>query len=153
MDIFTSLRHDHRQAIGLLNELASGEDLSRRERADLLAELQGLMIAHNEIEEAALYEVLMRVPAMRDLAARAYRQHQEVEELMAQLSGERDDDEWREKLEHLRVVVERHVEEEETVTFAAISNAVDTGQLDLVAAEICPGRTEPASKQFDEAGR
>ncbi|HEX6980945.1 MAG TPA: hemerythrin domain-containing protein [Alphaproteobacteria bacterium] len=153
MDIFTALRHDHRHATGLLNELASGEDLSRRERADLLGELQSLMIAHNRIEETALYEALMRDPGTRDLAFRAQRQHQEAEELMVQLSGERDDDEWREKLERLRVVMERHVEEEEAVIFAAIRNSFETGQIDQVAAEMRPGGAERISEQFDEAGR
>jgi hemerythrin-like domain-containing protein len=136
MDIFALLTRDHRQATALLNELAAGEDLSRRERTELLIELQALLIAHNQMEETVLYDALLQRDETRNLAVSAQNQHEKAEELLARLSGERVEDRWRETLEELRVAMERHIEEEERIIFAIVRRVFDTQMLDRMVSDM-----------------
>lgn len=146
MDIFSLLTRDHRQATALLNELAAGEDLSRRERTELLIELQALLIAHNQAEETVLYDALLQREETRHLATSAQNQHEEAEELLARLSGERIEDRWRETLEELRIAMERHIEEEERIIFDIARRVFDAQMLDRMVSDM-------QIEQLDDATR
>lgn len=135
MEVLATLKREHGQIRSLLNELAAGEDLSQRECADLLAELRELLQAHNQAEEVVLYAPLLASESTRDLAIRAQRAHAEIEALTTALDCERDEDRWRETLEELRKVAERHIEEEESAIFDAIRKMVAEHPISMSAIE------------------
>jgi hemerythrin superfamily protein len=146
MDIFTLLTRQHRQAKALLDELAAGEDLSRRERTELLVELQTLLMAHNHAEETVAYNALCQDDATRALAHTAQQEHEHVETLVTRLCGERDEDRWREILEDLRKATEGHTEHEETVIFECLRRSCDPQTLARMLGYIQVDRVEPAAE-------
>lgn len=140
MDVLATLKTEHGQIKSLLNELAAGEDLSQRERTELLVELRDLMLAHSQAEEVVLYAPLLQNERTHELANHARRSHAQMEALMTTLDHERDEDRWREALEALRTVAERHIEEEEGAIFDAIR-------------DLSASHHTAAIEQFGEAAR
>lgn len=130
MDIFTLLTQQHRQAKTLLDELAAGEDLSQRGRAELLSELQALFRAHHRIEEGVAYDALDQDQKTCDVARTARQEHECIENLLMRLCSERDEDQWREILEELRKATEAHIEHEESVVFDCLRRVSDSRALD-----------------------
>lgn len=143
MDIFALLTHQHRQAKTLLDALAAGEDLSRRERTELLVELQALLTAHHHAEETVAYNALCRNETTSAVARAAQDEHERIETLLAQLSSERDEDRWRETLEELRTAVEGHIEFEESAVFECLRRDCDPQVLARMVDYIRIDRVEP----------
>lgn len=145
MDVFTLLTRQHRQAKSLLDELAAGEDLSQRGQAELLAELQTLVMAHHHAEETVAYDVLGRDGRTCDLAGTARQEHEHVEDLLARLCSERNEDQWRETLEELRKAMEAHIEHEESMVFDCLRRIDDSRALERMHDYARLDRTEPAT--------
>jgi hypothetical protein len=145
MDIFALLAQQHRQMKTLLDALAAGEDLSRRERAELLVELQALLMAHHHAEETVAYNALCGNEETGAIARTAQCEHERVESLLVQLCGERGEDRWRETLEELRMATEGHIEFEESIVFDCLRRTCDPRVLERMLDYVQIERAEPAA--------
>lgn len=136
MDVFVLLTYQHRQAKFLLDELAAGEDLSRRGRNELLIELQALMLLHSLAEETVLYPALAGAGPAQEFLRAAERRNAAIEDGLAHLARERDEDRWREALENLRAGFEDHAELEELWIFPVARRTLDNATLRELRAAI-----------------
>ena len=111
------LKQGHREAIGLFERLegtgeASGAGGSKDE---LFNQLKGALKLHTKLEEQIFYPALENFDETRDLIKESYREHQKVEQLLAEINPAAGD--FADKLSELRGNIEHHVEEEEGEMF------------------------------------
>lgn len=134
MDIFANFIRDHRQALALLENLTTKRD--RAARIELLVELQGLLLAHNQIEEAVLYAMPAQFDDARVPADQIARQHENDEELLAALCGARNEADWAIGLAALHQALDRHFAAEEETIFAGARRHLDHQTLDRTIAAL-----------------
>ena len=135
MDIFAILTQDHRQVMKLLAALAAARP-GRLARTEILVELQALLLAHHNVEEALFGAMPTNCGAFGGSIARALRRQIEGEELLAALCGLRDDDGWQDGVLTLRHALERQFADEEQVLYPAARRWLDDRKLQHMVAEL-----------------
>lgn len=112
-DIYSELRKDHAQLLTMLFELHEGRGGSR-----LFTQVYQGLSAHLGAEQDTLYEELLALPPTRERALESLVEHRLVTQLLAELTpGEPGDERWHATLAVLRVMVGRHVADEEGPMF------------------------------------
>lgn len=128
--ILDTLAAEHGEVDALLGELTDHADQPMAERAELYAQLRRTLLLHAAAEELVFYPACREHPETRVLAAEAEDDHDQIEALIAELDGmAMDAPAWLETLEALRIVVDDHVEQEETHLFARSKDALGSEQL------------------------
>ena len=123
-DALSLLAQDHRTV----------EKLFKRLPTDPTAfdELQEELDVHARLEEEIFYPAVEQALTGQgvEMAVEARQQHQEVRELLAEMSGlDRESEEFEEKLRKLQDSVEHHVEDEEGEMFPRARKAIAQEQL------------------------
>lgn len=142
MNAIELLKQEHQEALSVLDELEiAEEDLEEAESAQgqqAFTRLHGLLKEHTRIEEEIFYPALEQFNETRELVREAYREHEQVDELLAQLSGlEPVAEEFQDLLSELRDSLDQHIEEEE-------------GELFPKAEELCgPTRLNELGQQME----
>ncbi|MFE4636874.1 hemerythrin domain-containing protein [Streptomyces sp. NPDC056773] len=133
-DVVALILKDHRRMEDLFRRMRSVE----ADRADALAKLSALLVAHSEAEEAEVYGALKR---FRDVdnaeVEHGTEEHAEGNEaLLALLEvSEVGSDDWDGRLEDLVKAVSHHLDEEErTILNGARENVPDERRAELGAA-------------------
>jgi hemerythrin superfamily protein len=142
-------RRDHQELDRLLHELAG--TIGKAQQA-VLRRINRLVFSHAFAEETVLWPVLRRVlPDGDALTLRVEEEHQEVNELVAELEDlELDDPRRPERLSRLAHVLREDVRDEEDVLFPQLQEKLDAGQLRRlgrqwsIARRISPTRPHPA---------
>lgn len=131
--IYEVIRQEHEEVADMLDALASEEDVEQREES--LAELREALERHARAEEAVFYDVLMQHDEeTRALARDAEKDHSEVRRLLAVLDATPPEEaRWTATLAELTAAVQRHVETEENVIFAAVEAILDDDQARTLA--------------------
>lgn len=116
MDIYESLKNDHDEVIGLLNELLKlDEDDDYREV--LIKQIEKNLIPHSRAEEAVFYNSIRAVSDNADVM-HSFKEHMEAEVLLRNLQlKEKTDMNWKETAMKLKKALEHHIEEEEGKLF------------------------------------
>jgi hemerythrin-like domain-containing protein len=142
MNAIELLKQDHQEAMTLIEELEiADEDTDEEETLDVqtFSRLQSALKLHTRMEEEVFYPALEQFGETRDLVQEAYREHEQVDELLAQLSILKPTEEsFQELLSELRDSIEHHVEEEE-------------GEMFPKAEELCgPERLNELGRQMEQ---
>ena len=111
------LKQDHREAIGLFEQLEGTGEASGAggSKGELFNQLKDALKLHTKLEEQIFYPALENFDETRDLIKESYREHQKVDQLLAEINPAAGD--FANKLSELRRNVEHHVEEEEGEMF------------------------------------
>src|SRR5688572_18637747 len=117
-------RNDHQKLDQLLREL---DGTTGREQEDVLRRIDRLVFSHAFAEESVLWPVLRRVlPDGDDLTRRVEEEHQEVNELVAELESLPHEDPRRGgRLARLVHVLREDVRDEEDVLFPRLQEKLD----------------------------
>ena len=146
--VFVRQRDDHVELDRLLHEL-DGTTGTEQER--VLREIDRLVFSHAFAEETVLWPVIRRVlPDGEALTLQVEEEHQEVNELVAELETLGHDDPRRpERLARLVTVLKEDVRDEEDVMFPRLQEALDAKALRRlglqweVARRVSPTRPHP----------
>jgi hypothetical protein len=126
MNIFDSLRRDHKELLSLLIKLQSTSKRSVKERQKLFSQLKDFSELHLRLEEAYFYSPLMRWREMHDLISISTQQHESAQQLLLELStSEISEKEWERKLSWLQESYRKYIEEEEATLFEEAEHYLD----------------------------
>ncbi|NLI73591.1 MAG: hypothetical protein GX369_02295 [Euryarchaeota archaeon] len=121
-NIFEHIEREHRQIVGLLEQLSSSYDRSTFDR------LNTTLQAHTQAEEESLY------PAMRsqesEMIERAEKEHAHVRELLKELKASGGDSSI---LTRLTQTIDEHVREEEGEMFAVARGLFDQSKIEQMS--------------------
>jgi len=117
MDVFELLEADHEKVKSLFAKLADTTDGGAR-RQSLFKELATELALHTKAEETLVYPRLKELDELRDMVEEGIAEHQQAEQLLAELADmSKDDRQWLAKCKELQQAVEHHVQEEEDEIF------------------------------------
>jgi len=129
-DLRARLHADHQEVSRLIAELRSTEDHEVDMRSDIRDQLMVALMAHARIEEEVVYERLKTMPLLRDLVQEAYRQHDDLDLSLDELSRiDTGDPGFLEVVAKLEAEVTRHVQQEENTVLPHAEGVVGKTQL------------------------
>lgn len=118
MDIYDTLKADHRKVIDLLDDLIAAEQSDPEQRRVLVQQITDELIPHARAEEAVLYNCIRDVGLGTDQISHAYREHMEAESLLRGLQvTDAVNVNWVNGAKKLKAALEHHIEEEEGTLF------------------------------------
>lgn len=113
-DIYTELRQDHAEILRGLYDIAEGSGAPQR----LFPEIYRRLFAHIGAEQDTFYEELLLAQPSRERALEAFVEHRLLGQLLAELApGDPYDERWHATLAVLRIMVGRHIADEEGPLF------------------------------------
>lgn len=131
MDAFTLLKNDHQEVDKLLKQLEGTDEDAADERQQLFTQIKQALTIHAHIEETIFYPKLKQEAETREITIEALHEHQEIKDLLEQLSGtEPTGNAWDNLVNDLKRSVEHHVEEEEGEMFSKARDVLSQQQLD-----------------------
>jgi hemerythrin-like domain-containing protein len=123
MNIIQLLTSDHRKVDEIINGIKASDGANTQLVLDLETELK----MHTQIEESIFYPELRNNPETADLISEAYKEHDEVDQILARLKdGDTVDIT---VLGELADSIHHHVDEEETELFPKASQVLGEGRL------------------------
>ena len=129
-DVRALLEKDHDEARALAQQMC---DASGMRRMALLGRLKPILTAHSRAEERAVYDALLQVredASPRTLAQEGYVEHTLVDELLAKLAAlDPATDVWLAHAKVLKELLEHHIDEEQTDTFAELGDYFSRDEL------------------------
>jgi hemerythrin superfamily protein len=136
MNAIELLKSDHREAEGLMDQIETADKGAASSKA-LFNELKVALTLHTQIEEQVFYPALRNHEETRDLIEESVREHDEVDQLLAEMTAmSLRDDEFMDKLIELRESVSHHVEEEESEMFAKAEKILGRERLNQMGGEM-----------------
>jgi hemerythrin superfamily protein len=148
-DVFELLRRDHQNVRALLDEIEGAED--DRAREGLFAQLVDELEAHSQAEDDVFYSSIEDVAALADKIDDARHEHDDVESMLEELDGIAvSEHDWLEKVREIRLLIEHHIREEETVVFPRAREALGEGEARRLGREFLHARrmvTEEVSSE------
>jgi len=117
MNAITLLKEDHERALELIEEIES-LDQDDSHAGELFSQLKQALTLHTQMEEKVFYPSLSQFKETRDIVEEAYREHQEVDELLADISNlDTGDEDFLDQISELKMKIEHHVGQEEDELF------------------------------------
>lgn len=137
MDVYQLLRLDHRNVIGLFEEVERMPARPAKARARAYEELRHELLTHAQAEQEIFYAALLdRVPD-RELLLEAFEEHGVIERMFKDIDAcPIDDERWLAKLNVLREMFEQHIEEEESEVFETARDVLSREEAEAIAEEI-----------------
>lgn len=120
MDVYQVLINDHRMVDKLFIEIEKSDDREIEQREQLFARLRKELEDHTLIEEDIFYPLIEKLLGTKELVEQSFEEHAGFEAILQEISEMRTNrDDWREKINELKDVVQRHVRREEDRMFPA----------------------------------
>jgi len=147
MNAIEFLKHEHQTAKAAFTKVL---DASPEKRGELWKQLTPELKAHEQIEDAGLYQPLSRDAATTDPHLAGWRhQHQaeveKVEGLMKEIERLRpEDQQWLAKVKEVHSGLETHIKEEEGEIFPRIDKVWDAQRLDRSGREMSEMKAKKA---------
>lgn len=140
MEITTLLKEDHREVEELIAQLEEGAD------KETFLKLKSSLELHTQIEENIYYPALEGKDETDELVTDAYQEHDEVDELLEEMSGtDIESDEFQVLLKQLKDSIEHHVKEEENVLFPTSEEVLGAEKLEKMGDEMEKMKSKSAS--------
>ncbi len=120
MNAIEILKEDHQMAMSLIAELETADDQAGTDptQTETFNKLQQALKLHTRMEEEIFYPALESFAETKDMVGEAYKEHDQVDQLLAQLSAlAPNEEDFQDTLAELRADIEHHVEEEENEMF------------------------------------
>lgn len=134
MDIYESLRQDHRSVQKILEEMTQTSETDGDRRRQLLERFKTEFLAHARAEEKLLYSQLEQHEESRDLALEGEEEHHAAESLLEELEQtEVSDEHWLAKATVLQEMINHHVKEEEQSLFPKAQDVFSADQAKQLA--------------------
>jgi hemerythrin superfamily protein len=106
----------------MLTEIVEGGE---QQRLEIFQRIKTELLGHAKAEEKEFYSVLQESEETAEDASHAIEEHQEVEELLQEMSQlEANDDDFVEKLGELKHATEHHIKDEENELFPKARKAI-----------------------------
>lgn len=145
MNALELLKTDHEKVSEIFDQLSDTDDLQEKQK--LFVQIRTELETHTHIEETAFYPVLEEYEELKDQVAEAYEEHQEVKNLLRDITGlTADAENFAAKVSELQENVEHHVDEEENEMFPQIEQLIDESELRRIGSEL-----EMAKKEFKKS--
>jgi iron-sulfur cluster repair protein YtfE (RIC family) len=121
--IYDVLSQEHKRVLGMLEEaMSSGSK-------EVLFRIKAEIDPHMEGEEKLCYPLLEEKEESRDIARKAYIEHNEARALMYELEGmDEKSENWIARLSELKEVITHHVQDEEGQIFEKSRNILSQQQ-------------------------
>lgn len=133
MNIIELLKTDHREVSSLIAELEGAEGAS----VETFRKLKTSLTLHTGIEEEIFYPALEDFDETEDLVEESYQEHNEVKQLLEDMSHlTPDDEEFQDLLAQLKYSVDEHVEEEENRLFLQAEELLGEDALNAMGDEM-----------------
>ncbi|MFN7945096.1 MAG: hemerythrin domain-containing protein [Blastocatellia bacterium] len=132
MNAIEMLKEDHQEAFRLIEELETADDETGTDPTytETFNKLNRALKMHTRVEEEVLYPAMEEFNETRDLIRESYKEHDQVEQLLAQLSTlAPNEEEFQDILAELRDAVEHHVDEEEGELFPKVEELCNQSRL------------------------
>ncbi|HZS04221.1 MAG TPA: hemerythrin domain-containing protein [Blastocatellia bacterium] len=120
MNAIELLKEDHQEVMRFIEELEGADDEAGTDPTDTETynKLAQALKLHTRMEEEVFYPVMEGFSETREMIREAYKEHDQVDHLLAQLSTMApNEEEFQDVLAELRDSIEHHVEEEEGELF------------------------------------
>lgn len=132
MDIIDLITQDHREVEGLFEDFREG----RGDRSEIAQKIISELSRHAAVEEQVLYPVAKSaLPDGEGIVEHSLEEHQEAEELMAEMEqGGLDDDALGERMAKLESDVQDHVQDEEEDLLPKVREHVDAERREKMGA-------------------
>jgi iron-sulfur cluster repair protein YtfE (RIC family) len=129
-DILTTLTDEHEQLALLMEEVMDAEATDPQARRELYGDIRTKLLVHAKAEEAEFYPICQHHAETRVLAHQATEDHDDVEQLLAELDAiPIDAPAWLETFDTLKSNVELHVDLEENELFPKLRKVVQVEEL------------------------
>ncbi len=152
MDAFTLLKNDHQEVAAMFQQLEGTSEQDVAVRQQIFTQLKQALDIHAHIEETILYPVLKQAAETREITVEAYEEHQEVKDLLAELSGmDAGSEDWMDTITELKDSVEHHVEEEEGEMFPQAREVLSPQQLDEIGTRLQQEKTQQQKQKTASA--
>lgn len=139
MDAIKFLKQEHKKAKAAFEKVLKARP---EKRGDLWEELTPELKAHEQIEDACLYEPLAEEAQGKDSLLAGWRQKHDaevkkVEGLVSEIEDlDSEEAEWLGKVKEVHASLETHIEEEEGDIFPRISKVWDKARLEEAGADM-----------------
>ncbi len=140
MNAITMLKDDHNRVKDLFTKIEPARN--RTERRKLFNEIRSELLLHMELEETQFYPLFSENREFGDLIDEALDEHQEIKDIIAEMRGTRDDNDFDDLLEDLIDAVTHHVNEEEKDIFLKVEKTLNPEELERLGFELEKSRRE-----------
>jgi len=137
MDVYQVLMKDHRIVDKLFSEIEKSDDREVKGREQLFARLWKKLEDLTLIEEDIFYPWIEKLLGTKELVEQSFEEHVEFEAILQEISQMRTNkDDWLEKINELKDVVQRHVRMEEDKMFPAARKELDASRAEELGRQI-----------------
>ena len=131
------LKQDHREVDSLIAELEGASGDTAGSYSATFQKLKTSLTVHAEAEEQIFYPAMDQFEETEELTEEAYSEHDEVKQLLEDMTGlNPGDEEFQELLAQLKESVQHHVEEEESEMFPKAEELLGEETLETMGDEI-----------------
>jgi hemerythrin-like domain-containing protein len=131
------LKQDHREADSLIAELEGASGDTPGSYTATFQKLKASLTVHAEAEEQIFYPAMEQFEETEELTEEAYSEHDEVKQLLEDMTGlNPGDEDFQTLLAQLKDSVQHHVEEEETEMFPKAEELLGEATLETIGDEI-----------------
>lgn len=136
-DPFERLMRDHRQIETILDEMLRSSEQPLARRTPLFVALKRTLGKHALAEEDVVYPILHEEAGAATAARQLYAEHAEMKVHLYELENAlKEDAGWTQHVASLRMLIGRHIREEEEVQFPKLLALMDKGRGRTLAALI-----------------
>ena len=121
-DMLSLLEQEHKEVSNLLKEILAHP---RKPDLEKIQQVKSSLELHTNIEEKLLYPKAEKEKQASELISDAYKEHQEVKDLLKELKDDAEPDELIKYCEQIQIGVEHHVKEEEGELFPLLRKLWD----------------------------
>ena len=115
MDALSLLKKDHELVKSLMNEMDKEED--EEQLSSMFEQLCDELGIHERIEEEIFYPALAKHPKAKKDVLEGFEEHHLVDEIVAEMDVETNDEKWKAKFTVMKENVEHHIKDEEEKLF------------------------------------
>lgn len=141
MDALTLLKEDHKEVMGMLEQLEKTSEKSAQKREQLFGKLVKELTVHEKIEQEIFYPAVQekaKTKQLKELVIESYLEHKLVDDIKADIQGTPfDSEEWGPKLKIMMENIKHHaMEEEEQNMFPKVRELFSKQELDDLGAQM-----------------
>lgn len=125
MQIFETLKKDHKKVLDLLEKLENSSQRAGKTRHDNLSTLKKELLEHMHGEENTFYKFLLEHEDIKELVYEAYEEHRTVRLALPDIeSKDVSDEQWKPILSVIAEMIKHHINEEEKELFKQAKNFI-----------------------------
>lgn len=132
-DMLTMLEKEHKEVDSLLQEILANP---RKPDMEKIEQVKQSLELHTKIEEKLLYPKAEKEKEAKELIGDAYKEHQEVKDLLKELKEDSEPDELIKYCKQIQIGVQHHVKEEEKELFPLLRKLWDEETLQELGAKM-----------------